>query len=143
MIAVDTNILVYAHRGETPQHSRARAAIQSLVDSDEDWAIPWPSVHEFVSITTNPRIFSPPSTPREAFAQLQALTEAGAVFLAESESHFGTLRNLVIGANATGGAVHDARIAAICLDHGVKELWTADRDFTRFPSLRTSNPVSA
>jgi predicted nucleic acid-binding protein len=39
--------------------------------------------------------------------------------------------------------VHDARIAALCLQHGVRELWSADRDFNRFPALRTRNPLVA
>lgn len=40
-----------------------------------------------------------------------------------------------------GPMIHDARIAAICLSHGVKKLWTCDRDFARFPSLRHENPL--
>jgi len=141
MIAVDTNILVYAHRNDDLRHARAREAIQSLIDSDEGWAVTWPSVHEFLAVSTNRRVFSRPATSDEAFAQIAALIEAGAILLGESDQHLATLTTIVSAAGFTGGAIHDARIAAICLDHGVRELWTADRDFIRIPRLRTRNPL--
>jgi predicted nucleic acid-binding protein len=53
------------------------------------------------------------------------------------------LRHQIVSGRIAGPRVHDARIAALCLAHGVRELWTADRDFSRFPSLATSNPLAA
>ena len=61
--------------------------------------------------------------------------------LGETSSHWEELKTLALQGQITGPAIHDARIAAICLQHGVSELWTADRDFSRFPKLKTRNPL--
>jgi predicted nucleic acid-binding protein len=46
-----------------------------------------------------------------------------------------------VSGKIAGAQVHDARIVALCLQHGVKELWSADRDFGRFPILAVVNPL--
>ena len=77
-----------------------------------------------------------------ATAQLRTLHAlSNLVFIAEADDHLQHLEPLVLAARVQGAAVHDARIAAICLAHGVAELWSADRDFARFPALRVHNPV--
>ena len=137
MIAVDANILVYAHKRDAPWHDAAKAALSNLVQAAEVWAIPWPCVHEFFAVVTNPRVFAPASTPTEAIAQLEAWAGAPNVrLLSESRTHLARLTSLVLPRLA-GQAVHDAKIAAICLDHGVRALLTMDRDFSRFPALTT------
>ena len=142
MIAVDTNILVYAHRRDSPHHDAAADCVRSLAEGRAAWAIPWPCIHEFFAIVTNPRIYVPPSTVAEAVAQIDAwLQSPSLVALAESDRHWSELRALVTAGRVTGARVHDARIAAICMQHGVRELWSADRDFSRFPDLRTGNPL--
>lgn len=142
MIAVDTNLLVYAHRRDASWHERAAGLIRDLASGLEAWAIPWPCAHEFLAVVTHPGIFDPPSTPAEALEQLAIWREApGLVMLAETTVHAAHLDRLVRDGDARGGRVHDARIAAICLEHGVSELWTADRDFGRFPRLATRNPL--
>ena len=104
--------------------------------------IPWPCVHEFLAIVTHPRINTPPSTLEEASVQVDAWSGSpGVVFLAEGPDHWARLRDLLASSRATGALVHDARIAAICLSHGVRTLWTADRDFSRFPALTVENPL--
>ena len=142
MIAVDTNILVYAHREDAPAHARALVAITSLAEGRSEWAIPWPSLHEFYGIVTHPRIYQPPSTGLQALAAISDLVQArGCRVVSEASDHFEVLSELLTGADIRGPKVHDARIAAICLSHGVRELWTADRDFSYFPRLRTRNPL--
>jgi toxin-antitoxin system PIN domain toxin len=142
MIAVDTNILVYAMRADLRWHSEAVACLHSLRQSASRWAIPWPALHEVFATLTRPRRLSPPASTSEALAYLQALTEEpDCVLLHEGPSHFELLRDLITMGNVQGAQVHDARIAAICLSHGVSELWTADRDFSRFPQLRVRNPL--
>lgn len=142
MIAVDTNILVYAHRTDSPFHGRARAALESLAAGAKEWAIPWPCAHEFFAVVTHPRIYKTATPAATAFAQLRALhTLANLAFIAEAENHLQHLEPLALAAKAHGAAVHDARIAAICLSHGVAELWSADRDFSRFPALAVRNPL--
>jgi len=118
--------------------------VQELAGGRAPWAIPWPCVHEFTNIVTHPRIYDPPSTVEQAVAQVDAWLESPSlVMLGESAGYWPVLRKQLLNARVAGPRVHDARIAAICLEHIVAELWTADRDFSRFPLLRTSNPLVA
>jgi hypothetical protein len=99
-------------------------------------------VHEFFSVVTHARIYAPPSTVAQAIAQVDSWLESPSlVLLGEGVDHWPTLRSLVRAGRVSGPRVHDARIAAICLQHGVRELYTFDRDFSRFPQLRTRNPL--
>jgi len=142
MIAVDTNLLVYAHRATVPQHAAACAAMARLSVVQGGWAIPWPCAHEFVAVVTR-AVPGVPATPAPvAFDALRTwLAHPGCRLIGEATAHLDLWRALVERAGVVGGAVHDARIAAICLGHGVAELWTSDRDFARFPDLRTRDPL--
>ena len=142
MIATDTNILVYAHRTDSEWHERAKSCIESLAEGRVAWGIPWPCVHEFMTIATHPRIYDPPSSITEAVEQVDVWLESPvAVFLHEGAEHWDLLKRQVLAGQVKGPMVHDARIATICVSHGVTELWTADRDFSRFPSVPTRNPL--
>ncbi len=142
MIAVDTNILVYAHRRDSPFHGAAAGRMRELAEGTQPWAIPWPCLHEFFSVATHPRIYDPPSTAGQACGQLSAWLESPSlVLIGEGSTHWATLGQLVSDGKVTGPLVHDARIAALCLAHGVSELWTLNRDFSRFPALKTRNPL--
>ncbi|HUG55293.1 MAG TPA: TA system VapC family ribonuclease toxin [Vicinamibacteria bacterium] len=144
MIAVDTNILVYAHRKDSPWHEQARGRVVELAEGRAPWAVPWPCLHEFLAIVTHPRIFKKPTPVAAARDQVDAWLESPAlVLLAETAGYWRALRELVASAQVSGPQVHDARIAALCLHHGVAALWTADRDFSRFPELPASNPLIA
>ena len=144
MIAVDTNLLVYAHRGETPFHEAASRALADLIETGAQWAIPWPCVHEFLAVVTNARIFKPPTPVNTALeATRRWLDSPTLITLAETERHWNQLVTIVAAGRVAGPMVHDARIAALCLEHGVTELWTADRDFSRFPQLKVRNPLVA
>jgi toxin-antitoxin system PIN domain toxin len=142
MIAVDTNILLYAHRTDSPWHEPADACMATLAESRAAWAIPWPCIHEFLAIATHSRIFDPPTPVVDALEQLECWREApGLVTIGEVPDYWNHLRPLIERGQIQGGRVHDARVAAICLQHGVTELWSADRDFSRFPALRVINPL--
>lgn len=142
MIAVDTNILVYAHREDAPFHARALKVITFLAEGDSPWGIPWPCVHEFLSVVTHPKIFNPPTSLVLAINQVDSWLESPSlVLLAESDVHWARLTSLLKKGEVAGPRVHDARVAALCLSHGVKELWSADRDFGRFPTLKIKNPL--
>jgi uncharacterized protein len=143
MIAIDTNLLVYAHREDSPFHEAAARHVADCAEGRAPWAVPWPCLHEFFAIATHARIYQPPSTPAQALSQIDAWLESPSlVLLAETGAHWTRLRELLGKARIAGPAVHDARIAALCLQHGVRELWTADRDFGRFAALRTRNPLA-
>ena len=142
MIAVDTNILVYAHREDSESHASAYGRLTELAEGKETWAIPWPCIHEFLAIVTHPRIFVPPTALTGAIDQVEAWLESPTlVLLAESGLHWPRLRDAMLTGKIAGPRVHDARIAALCVQHGVSELWSADRDFGRFPELAVVNPL--
>jgi toxin-antitoxin system PIN domain toxin len=144
LIAVDTNLLVYAHRADSEWHEQASARVRELAEARSPWALAWPCIHEFLAIATHPRIWDPPTPTGAALDQVEAWLESPSlVLLAEGPEHWNELRGQIEAGRITGPRVHDARIAALCLAHGVRELWTADRDFSRFPSLATSNPLAA
>lgn len=144
MIAIDTNILVYAHRRDSPWHAKAAASVARLTEARARWALPWPCAHEFFGIVTHPRIYTPPSSTDQALNQIEAWLESPSVeLIAEDIGYWPVLRDLLRAGRVSGPRVHDARIAAVCTLHGVRELWTADRDFSRFPGLATHNPLQS
>jgi len=143
VIAVDTNILVYAHREDSQWHDAANSRITELAENRSPWAIPWPCIHEFLAVVTHPRIYSPPSPLTVAISQIEAWFESPSLLLlAETSEYWQELRSALEQGRIGGAQVHAARIAAICRDHGVRELWTSDRDFSRFPALNTRNPLT-
>jgi hypothetical protein len=142
MIAVDTNILIYAHRKEMPSHQEAGSCMRELFEASRQRAIPWPVAHEFLGIVTNRRTFYNATPMHRAWAQLEEWLRAPDVrLLAENSRHRESLRELLAAGGVAGPLVLDAKIAALCLAHGVSEFWTCDRDFSRFPKLRTRNPL--
>ena len=142
MIAVDSNLLIYSHRADSKFHAAAKELIDFLRHESAPWAIPWPCVHEFIGIVTHTNIYKPASTLPQALAAVDAwLVGDNVHLLAESPGYFEKLRELALAAKLSGPRIHDARIAALCLHHGVRELWTADRDFSMFPKLKTRNPL--
>ena len=142
MIAVDANLLIYAHRGEAHWYRKAYDVLRDLAESSAPWAIPYPCIHEFLRNVTDPRIYATPTSLDAALDQVGIWSEAPSLRrLAEGRRHIERLRDISLAGAVRGAMIHDARIAAICLEHGVQELWTADRDFGRFPLLKTRNPL--
>ena len=138
MIAVDTNILVYAHREELPQHAVARARLTALAEGDAPWAIPVFCLGEFLRVVTHARLFDPPHTIEEGCGALDRILESPSLrILNPAERFWAMLAEAVREADATGNLVFDAQLAALCREHGVSALLTEDRDFDRFPGLRT------
>ncbi len=142
MIAVDTNILVYAHRHEAPFHAASVRALDKLAASGRPWGTVWQCVHEFIAVTTHSKIFSPPSTLDQCLSEI-GNWRACPTFrcIAEGATHWQSLEMLLREGRVQGPLLHDARIAAVCLAHGVEEFWSVDRDFSRFPQLPVVNPL--
>ena len=142
MIAVDSNILVYAHREDSVWHEAAYASIAELAEGLAPWVIPWPCIHEFLAIVTHPRIYAPPTPLEKAMKQIEAWMESPSLtMVAETYDYWIQLQSILHTGRVSGPQVHDARIVALCFQHGVSELWTADRDFSRFPGLNIRNPL--
>jgi toxin-antitoxin system PIN domain toxin len=140
VIAVDTNILVHAHRVDSPWHEAAFHSLRDL--AEQRWSIPWPCVHEFLAIVTHPRIFDPPTPLADALKAVDVWLAAPTLeLLAEQAGYWEMLHEILQSSRVTGPRVHDARIAVLCLFHAVDEIWTADRDFSRFSGLQVHNPL--
>jgi toxin-antitoxin system PIN domain toxin len=142
MVAVDTNILIYAHRREVAEHEAAKGVVRGLAEGSAAWGIPWPCLYEFFSVATNTRIWKrAASSPEEASAQLAAWCDSPSLrLLAETEDFWTLLEGFLRRPRVRGPVVHDARIAALCMAHGVSALLTRDRDFSLFPELPLQNP---
>ncbi len=142
MIAVDTNILVYAHRKESTFHREADRQLTELAESGQPWAIPWSCLHEFLAIVTHPKIYRPPTPLKEALMQVECWLESPSLHLiGELEGYWTFLKEGLVTMKLSGPQIHDARIAAICLQNNVKALWSADRDFNRVKGLIVRNPL--
>ena len=140
MKAVDTNVLVYSEIVSSSHHRTARRLLTELAEGQVPWAIPWPCVYEFLRVVTHPRVFSPPVPLAIALHDLnQILASPTLVLLSETAQHGDVMAGVVRESGVTGNLVHDAHIAALCIEHGVSELLTGDRDFSRFP-VRVTNP---
>jgi len=142
MIAVDTNILVYAHREDSSWHAKASEKVRWLVETGLDWGIPWPCVHEFLAIVTHPKIYRPPTPFALAVAQVDAWLASPTIrLIGEGNRYWDLLKDNLTQSKAVGPVVHDARIVTLCREFGVTCLWTADRDFSRFGSVKVENPL--
>lgn len=114
-----------------------------LAEGQSPWGLPWPVLHEFLAIVTHPRLYNPPSSIDVAFGFLESLLEAPTVrTFSEAPDHLSLLKRIAESGKITGPVIHDARITALCLGNGVKELWSADRDFSRMSGLRVRNPLT-
>jgi len=139
--AVDTNVLVYATVTSGAFHERARSLVVALAEGPEPWAIPWPCVYEFLKVVTHPRVYKPPMPIERARADLGALLSSPSlVLLSETPRHAEVMQAVLAESGATGNHVHDAHIAALCREHGIDELVSADADFNRFRGFRVTNP---
>jgi toxin-antitoxin system PIN domain toxin len=141
VIAVDTNILIYAHRTGAPQHHDARRAIEQAANDEGGWGITLTSVAEFWSVVTHPAAAGRPSTPGEASEFLHSLLQAGGAQLWQPGPGFGD-RLLVLAADrrVQGPRIFDLQIALTAVEHGARELWTYDRNFLSLPGLRVRDP---
>jgi len=142
MIAIDTNILIHAHQREADLHLNARELLRRIAEAPIPWCVCYHSFIEFYGVVTRKNIWRNPSSPLQAMDQISAWRESPSLrVLFDDASMFDMLSQLAVSANVRGPLIHDARIAACCLNYGVSELWTVDRDFSRFPKLKTKNPL--
>ncbi len=137
MIAVDTNVLLYADREETPQHRAALRAIRRLAEGNEAWAVPIQCIGEFLRVVSHDRVFQPPTPIDEALASIESLLASPAArLLMPGNRYLQILRDVIARSGVRGNLVVDAQIAAVCLEHGASTLLTEDRDFTRIQGIK-------
>ncbi|MGZ4149594.1 MAG: type II toxin-antitoxin system VapC family toxin [Actinomycetota bacterium] len=137
MIAVDTNILVYAHHALAPQHAEADEALRDLAGSHAAWAIPVFVIGEFLRVVTHPRgPLRRPTSPAKALEAIDVLVASpSAQVLMPGRRYLPLLRGLVVDTNPRGEEVFDAQIAALCLEHGASTILTNDTDFRQFSGI--------
>ncbi len=139
--AVDTNVIVRAVVRSGEFHEAARNLIRELAEAPVPWAVPWPCVYEFLRVVTHPRVLHPPMPIAAARRDLDRILDSPSlVLLSETSRHREVMAEVVASSGATGNLIHDAHIAALCLEHGVEELITSDRDFARCSDLRIRDP---
>ncbi|MBA3886897.1 MAG: PIN domain-containing protein [Acidobacteria bacterium] len=140
MTALDTNLLVYAHRSAAPEHRAARAAIERAASSGL-WGFAAPVVAEFWSVVTHPAASGRPSSPDEARRFLDALAEAGAQVWSPGVGFGLRLAQVAADLDVRGNRVFDLQIALCAFEGGARELWSHDSGFITVPGLRVVRPL--
>jgi toxin-antitoxin system PIN domain toxin len=135
VIALDTNLLIYAHRSATSEHRAARAAIERAAAS-EGWGFAAPVVGEFWAVVTHPASSGRPSTPDEALRFLAALVDAGAQVWSPGAGFGIRLAQLAADLDVSGNRVFDLQIALCAFEGGAREMWSHDARFVSVPGLR-------
>lgn len=141
MILIDANLLLYAHHPGSPEHERAREWLEARLSGPGAVFLAWSTIHAFLRIITNPRVFERPLKMDEASAIVSSWLDLPTVSTVEpGERHWPILRDLLTKGRVAGPLVADAALAALAIEHGAT-IASTDRDFSRFPGLRWVNPI--
>ncbi len=142
MIAIDTNLLVYAQRRHTPEHRAARRAIERASADRRGWGIPLSCIAEFWCVVTHPASSGGPSPAKEARGFLHELmANGGANVWTPGTGFWGRLTQLASDLKIAGPRVFDLQIALIAFENGATELWSHDRGFGVLPGLVVRDPL--
>lgn len=144
MIAVDTNILIYAHREEFKEHSIAVLELRRLAEASAAWCLPVAVIAEFLRVVTHPRVLDPPTPIEHALSAIESLMASPSCrVLSPGDRHWPLLRDAIEDSRATGNLVFDAQIVALCREYGVTTILSEDRDFRRFTGIEVRSLVGA
>jgi uncharacterized protein len=142
MIFPDANLLLYAEDSLSVRHEAARTWWDGVLSGSEPVHLCWPVLQAFLRIATNPRLHDRPLTPEEAIQRVQSWIDQPCVcVVGPSENHWRIFQTQVRESGAMGNLVPDAHLAALAIEHG-STLYSADRDFARFPTLRWVDPLA-
>jgi toxin-antitoxin system PIN domain toxin len=142
MVLIDTNVLVYAHRTDSPNHSAYRRWIEGQINSDQPFGMSELVLSSFLRIVTHPKIFRLPTSLETAMRFIADLrSRQNCVILAPGVRHWEIFERLCRETGAKGNLIPDAYLAALAIESG-SEWITADRDFSRFPVLRWRHPLA-
>ena len=142
MTLTDVNVLIYAHRADSPEYSAYAAWLSDLANGIEPFGMSETVLHGFIRIVTNPRVFPEP-TPIETALEFasQLRIRPNCISLRPGPRHWTIFEELCLASNAKGKLVADAYHAALALEHGCEWI-TTDGDFARFPHLRWRHPLA-
>jgi predicted nucleic acid-binding protein len=142
VIALDTNLLVYAHREGAPEHEAARDAVMQALNDPRGWGLCLPAITEFWSIVTHPEIPGGPSSASTVTHFFHYLVSEGHGHIWTPGAGFGQrLMRWAASLKVRGRAVFDLQIALIALEHGAQEIWTHDAGFVSVPRLKVVQPL--
>ena len=143
MIAIDTNLLVYAHRSGCPEHQQAKLAIEQAAADSGGWGIALPSFAEFWMIVTHPSCEGGPSIPAQARDYLTTLLETGdpVIFLPGRAFNDRLIRRAT-DLEVVGIRIFDLQIGLLAVENGATEIWSHDAGFVRMPGLTVKDPLS-
>lgn len=141
MILPDVNVLIYAHREESPEHGLFADWLTKVATAEEPFGISELVLSAIVRIVTNPRVFKV-TTPLEMALEFtdELRQRPNAVCLRAGARHWEIFQRLCRQSGATGKLVADAYHAALAIEHGCEWI-TTDADFARFPGLRWRHPL--
>ncbi len=143
MSTVDTNILVYAANAEDENHEASKALLNRLAAGPELLTLFWPTLLGFVRIVTHPRVFRSPLSFKVAYDAVDRLIARRHVrVLGEADDFWALFGQTASAAKVSGNLVPDAQLAALMRQHGVREIWTNDRDFRKFDGIVTLDPFA-
>ena len=144
MFLVDTNVLVYAADRDSEHHDACRGRLESWRGQVAPWHLSWNVIYEFLRVTTHPRVFRAPWTARDAWAFVRAvLASPGLSLLLPTDRHPDVVQTVLEEVpGLRGNLVHDAQTAALMREHGIRQIYTRDTDFHRFPFLTPIDPLS-
>ena len=140
MRLLDVNVLVHAHREDTPHHKRYRSWLEALANGDEAFAVADLVFSGFLRVVTHPKVFNPPSPLESALTFIEELrTRPNFISLAPGSRHWPIFTALCRRAEAKGNLIPDAYFAALAIETGCDWIST-DGDYARFPGLRWRRP---
>ncbi|ORC37754.1 VapC toxin family PIN domain ribonuclease [Marispirochaeta aestuarii] len=142
MILIDADLLIYASMKSSSSHAGAKEWLDGKLNGNAPVGIPWESMLAFLRSVTNPRIFSPPVSPEEAWKVIRYWTSCKPVWIPQAtENHLSILENIYRSIKPAANLVPDAHLAALSMEHGLT-LCSTDGDFARFPKLSWVNPLA-
>src|ERR1035437_771414 len=137
----DVNVLVYAHRGDAPDHTRYADWLEDIARGDEAFGLADLVLSGFLRIVTHPRIFTPATPLHDAVAFATELrSRPNCVTVGPGPRHWDLFMSLCRHVGATGNLIPDAYLVALAIESG-SEWITTDHGFTRFPGLRWRHPL--
>jgi toxin-antitoxin system PIN domain toxin len=139
--SVDVNVLLYASDTSSPKHAEAIRFLNQRASDPDLFCIAWSTLMAFLRIATHPRVFAQPLSPDDALGNIESLLSLPRVrVLSEGEGFFEVYRGVTARFPVRGNLVPDAHLAALLLQHGVRRLYTLDRDFRKFDFLEVADP---
>ncbi len=143
LILPDVNVLVYAHRVDSPNHREYRKWLETQINSDAAYGLSDLVLSGFLRVITHPKVFAIPSAWSDATQFVEQLRQQpNRVAIAPGPHHWEIFASLCEASGAKGNLVADAFLAAIAIENGCEWI-TADRDFSRFDGLRWRHPLQA